>query len=217
MKIQNVSQTNSILSIYLNEIRDREVQKDRLRFRKNLERIAMLLAYEASKSMDYHPAKVQTPLGIDDSVSLVDQVVVCSILRAGLPMHQGVLDVFDRAENAFVGAYRQHHKSGNFDIKTEYFSCPSLDGKVLLICDPMIASGQSIVQTIQNLQKFGTPKSIIVMGIIASAEGIQYVCDHFPNVQIIVADEDSELTAKGYIVPGLGDAGDLAYGDKINL
>jgi len=215
--IVNLSQTPSLVSIYINELRDKTIQKDSLRFRYNLERISQLLAYEVSKHFAYNEAQIETPLGEKKSVQLSENIVVSSILRAGLPMHQGVLNMFDRAENSFISAYRKHHKSGQFEIKLEYISSPSIDGKILLICDPMIATGASIIATLEEIARFGNPQKIIILGIIASKAGIDAIKNANDEIDIFIGDIDEELTAKGYIVPGLGDAGDLAFGEKIEL
>ncbi len=212
----NLSATNSIASTYLNELRDIEIQKDGLRFRTNLERISKILAYEASKYFIYQTRNIRTPLGEHEGASMSHIPVIASILRAGLPMHHAVLESIDRAENAFVTAYRRYRKSGEFEIKLEYTSSPSLEGKILLICDPMIATGASILATVKELKAYGTPSQIFLLGVIASKEGIETVQNFDPSIQIFVGAIDEELTARGYIVPGLGDAGDLAYGSKLD-
>jgi uracil phosphoribosyltransferase len=213
--IVNLSAKNSLLHQFLNEIRDENKQKDSLRFRINLERISQILGYELSKELEYEAIQVQTPLGIKDSVQLKDTLVLADILRAGIPMHYGLLQYFDHAENAFISAYRKYSKSGDFEIRLEYAASPNLDGKILVLCDPMIATGASLVATLQQLKKFGEPKKIYVLGIIASVVGLDYLSKNADVDMILIGDIDDEITAKGYIVPGLGDAGDLAFGPKV--
>jgi uracil phosphoribosyltransferase len=210
-----LSKHPSIANTYVAELRDINIQKDRLRFRKNLERIGEVFAYEISKKLEYEMREVETPLGIAQSRFLKDRVILSSILRAGLPLHQGLLNVFDKADNAFVSAYRMHHKDGTFEINLEYTSCPNLNDAVLILADPMLATGSSIDVTIRQLLEFGTPKKIHVVAAIASVYGYEYIKRLHPDVSLWIGDLDEELTAKSYIVPGLGDAGDLAYGTKL--
>jgi uracil phosphoribosyltransferase len=187
-----------------------------MRFRRNLERMGEILAYEVSKQLAYHTVEITTPLGIAPVSVLKEQPVVATILRAGLPVHQGILNYFDKAENAFISAYRKHHKDGSFEIKVEYLACPDLNDKTLILCDPMLATGASMVLTYQAMLKRGKPKHTHIVAIIASSEGVEYARKHLPeNVTIWCGAIDEELTAQSYIVPGLGDAGDLAYGKKI--
>jgi uracil phosphoribosyltransferase len=208
--------TNSIANVFLAELRDQEIQKDSLRFRRNLERLGEIMAYEISKTLEFKPAEVTTPLGVAETNLLAEQPVIATILRAGLPVHQGILNVFDRAENAFVSAYRKHHKDGSFEIKVEYLSSPSLEDKVLILCDPMLATGQSMYLTYKAMLAMGKPKHVHIVSLISSMEGLDYVKSRFPeNTTIWLGAVDDELTVKSYIVPGLGDAGDLAYGVKI--
>jgi uracil phosphoribosyltransferase len=208
--------TNSIANVFLAELRDQEIQKDSLRFRRNLERLGEIMAYEISKTLDYKPVEVTTPLGVAETHLLSEQPVVATILRAGLPVHQGILNVFDRAENAFISAYRKHHKDGTFEIKVEYLSSPNLEDKVLILCDPMLATGQSMYLTYKAILAMGKPKHVHIVSVISSMEGLEFVKSRFPeNVTIWLGAVDDELTVKSYIVPGLGDAGDLAYGVKI--
>ena len=207
--------SNSILNQFVAEIRDVEIQTDRLRFRKNLERIGQILAYEISKYLSYSKKDVETPLGIANTVLPADRVVLATILRAGLPLHNGLLSFFDQADSAFVSAYRQHHKDGTFEVKMQYMTSPSIDDAILIISDPMLATGASMQQTIQAIMEFGKPKQIHIAVAIASTNGINYIKRHYPKVHLWMAAEDEELTAKSYIVPGLGDAGDLAYGSKL--
>jgi uracil phosphoribosyltransferase len=207
--------SNSIANVFLAELRDQEIQKDSMRFRRNLERLGEIMAYEISKTLDYKAAEVTTPLGVAETHLLAEQPVVATILRAGLPVHQGILNVFDRAENAFISAYRKHHKDGSFEIKVEYLSSPSLDDKVLILCDPMLATGQSMYLTYKAMLAMGKPKHVHIVSVISSMEGLEYIKSRMPeNSTIWLGAVDDELTVKSYIVPGLGDAGDLAYGTK---
>lgn len=210
-----LSEQNSIANRYIAEIRDVNIQQDRMRFRKNLERIGEVFAYEISKSLTYVEQDVETPLGIAKAKVLQDKIVLGTILRAGLPMHQGLLNIFDDADNAFISAYRMHHKDGTFEINVEYVSCPSLDGCVLILCDPMLATGASLDLAIKSLKEYGTPKEIHIVTAIASTYGYNYIRRLHPKVKLWLGAQDDELTARSYIVPGLGDAGDLSYGSKI--
>jgi uracil phosphoribosyltransferase len=211
----NLSKEHSLVSNWIAEIRDVDIQTDRMRFRRNLERVGEIAAYEISKRLPSKQAEVQTPLGIAVCNVLAQQPVLATILRAGLPLHQGLLNYFDKADNAFVSAYRKHDKDGNFEISLEYMSSPELEGRVLIISDPMLATGSSLVKSIQYMREEGEPSEIHVVAAIACSVGIEYVLREIPGVTIWCGDVDDELTAKGYIVPGLGDAGDLAYGVKI--
>ncbi len=213
--VHDFSNKKSIIQRFIGELRDINIQKDPLRFRKNLERIGEIFAYEVSQTLDYTDHAVETPLGVAQSSILSDRIVLSTILRAGLPMHQGMLNYFDRAENAFVSAYRMHHKDGTFEIKVEYISCPSLANSILVIVDPMLATGASMEIAINALRKYGTPKQIHIVAAIASAEGLSNIKRKFPKADIWIGAVDEELTARSYIVPGLGDAGDLSYGKKI--
>lgn len=207
---------NSVFNQYIAEIRDEIIQKDSLRFRRNIERMGEIMSYELSKSFTYEMREVVTSLGIANVSMIKEQPVIASILRAGLPLHQGVLNYFDRAENAFISAYRRHHKNGTFDIQLEYLASPDLNDKVLILCDPMLATGSSIVLTYKALLLRGKPRHTHIVTLIASAEGLAYARKNLPeNVTIWCGAVDEELTAKSYIVPGLGDAGDLAYGKKM--
>ena len=212
-----LSEQNSIFNQYVAELRDVTIQKDSMRFRRNLERMGEIMSYEISKTLDYQTQETTTPLGIAETSHLVDQPVIATILRAGLPMHIGVLNYFDKAENAFISAYRRHHKDNTFDIHVEYVSSPSLDGKILILCDPMIATGGSIVLAFKALLAKGTPKHTHIISAISSRQGIDYVRANMPmkDFTIWCGAVDEELTAHSYIVPGLGDAGDLAFGTKI--
>jgi uracil phosphoribosyltransferase len=208
--------SNSVFNEYIAEIRDEKIQKDSMRFRRNMERMGEIMAYEISKTLAYENRETTTPLGIANVSRIKEQPVVATILRAGLSVHNGFLSYFDKAENAFISAYRKHHKDGSFDIQVEYMACPDLTDKVLILCDPMLATGSSMVLTYKALLQRGKPRHIHVASIIASTEGVDYVKKHLPeNVTIWCGAVDEELTAQAYIVPGLGDAGDLAYGNKI--
>lgn len=214
--VRLLGDTNSILNRFIYEIRSTSVQTDSMRFRQNLERISEIFAYEISKHLEYKPIQAQTPLGIAEMSIPSDTVVVGSILRAGLPMHNGVLNYFDGAENAFISAYRKYSKDGTFNIQFEHLSCPAMDGKVLILVDPMLATGASMVLAYKALLERGTPKHTHIVSIIASKEGVDYTRKNLmnKNVTLWLGAVDDELTVKSYIVPGLGDAGDLAYGSK---
>lgn len=214
-KITVVGQNNSIFNQFMSELRDNSIQQDRLRFRKNLFRCSQILAYELSKLLEYETKEVITPLGSLEMDLIQDQPVLVSILRAGVPMHNGFLDFFDHAENGFVSAYRKHTGGGKFIVHIEYLAMPSVENGTLILLDPMIASGKSIVLTKQAIiPAQGHPEKTFIVGIIASEEGLEYVRRQCPDAHIVVGAVDKELTAKSYIVPGLGDAGDLAFGSK---
>lgn len=217
MKIHNLSLQNSILNTFISEIRNIEVQNDRMRFRRNIERIGEILGYEMSKSLNYESKTVETPLGTLPIPLPKNDVVLCSILRAGIPLHNGLLNYFDKAENAFISAYRHHkNNSDDFEIIVEYLACPNLEGKTLVLADPMLATGQSLVATFKALEPFGTPKAIHLVSVIGAQPGIDFVEKHLgENVHLWIATVDEKLNSKGYIVPGLGDAGDLAFGEKL--
>jgi uracil phosphoribosyltransferase len=216
--ITNLSKKNSLLSNWVSELRSIEVQQDRMRFRKNLERIGEVMAYEISKELAYTQQETHTPLGISVDAILAQQPVLATILRAGLPLHQGFLNYFDKADNAYISAYRKHDAAGGFNINLEYISCPDLEGRTLILSDPMLATGASMVTTIRCLiQQGGVPNNIFVATVIACTIGVEYVKKEIPKAQIWCAAIDEELTAKSYIVPGLGDAGDLAFGPKVQL
>jgi uracil phosphoribosyltransferase len=213
--IFNLSEHNSIANQYIAELRDVNIQTDAMRFRRNLERLGEILAYEISKTLDYEATEVETPLGIAEGKIMKEQIVLATILRAGLPMHTGMLNYFDKAQNAFISAYRKHHKDGTFDINLEYVSCPNIDGKVLILCDPMLATGASMDLTAKQLLEFGKPKKLHIVTAIASSYGLNYMKRMQPKADIWIGALDEELTAKSYIVPGLGDAGDLSFGPKV--
>ena len=213
--IFNLSENNSVANRFIAELRDVNVQKDRLRFRRNLERLGEVMAYEISQRLNYLPKEVETPLGIAKVGVPSDRLVLATILRAGIPMHQGLLNYFDDAESAFVSAYRRHHKDGTFEIALEYVSCPDLNDCVLILSDPMVATGASVQVAIESLQRFGQPSQIHIATAIASRQGLEHLRRTMPSAKVWAGAIDDELTAKSYIVPGLGDAGDLAYGPKL--
>ena len=214
--LYNLSNDPSIVSQYLSEIRDVDIQKDPMRFRLNLGRIASVLGYEASKKMQYTRHDVQTPLGVSNEFKMQDAPVLITILRAGLAMHDGLLRTFDRCESAFVSAYRSHTSKEDFTIEVEYLAAPNLDGRTWIISDPMLASGNSMVEVYKALLKFGRPKKVIVIVAIATPQSIKLVENELPaNTDVWTAAIDPELTSESYIAPGLGDAGDLAFGIKV--
>jgi len=216
MKIINLGRKQTIFSHFISEIRDVNIQTDSMRFRRNIERIGEVFAYEVSKEMDYADKDITTPLGISIENLMIEKPVIATILRAGLPLHQGFLNYFDDADSAFISAYRKHKKGGDFQIKVEYMSSPDLNDKTLILCDPMIASGASMVMAMEAILSKGNPKHIHVVGVIASSEGILYLKENSPvkNWTLWIGAEDYEMTSQSYIVPGLGDAGDLAFGEK---
>lgn len=216
IKVNNLSQQNSLFSQFMAEIRDMEVQSDSMRFRRNLERVGEIMAYEISKTMDYAQGTVTTPLGVAASNTLVSQPVLATILRAGLPLHQGFLNYFDKAENTFVSAYRIHHDDDDaFDVEVEYLASPDLSGKTVILCDPMLATGTSMLLAYKALLERGVPARVHVATVIASQQGVDFIQRHMPATTTLwTGAVDRELTSRAYIVPGLGDAGDLAYGDK---
>lgn len=217
MQIHNLSDENSILNTFISEMRDVHIQKDRMRFRRNIERIGEVLGYELSKKLNYQSSIITTPLGTSDINLPKNDIVLCSILRAGVPLHHGLLNYFDDAQNAFISAYRQHQKNPeSFEIIVEYLACPSLEGKTLILADPMLATGQSMVATFEALKPFGAPKEVHLVSVIGAQSGVDYVQNHFKgNTHLWIATIDEKLNDKGYIIPGLGDAGDLAFGEKL--
>lgn len=218
MTVNILDRENTILNKFISELRDVEIQKDSMRFRRNLERVAEIMAYEVSKDLSYNCRVVETPLGEAEVMMYDDEIVVATILRAGLPFHHGFLNYFDDAQNAFVSAYRKHKKNGSFNIKVEYISCGDLTGKTLLLVDPMLATGSSFVLAYEALvEKGGKPKHLHIAAAIGSEEGVEYLKQNLPasTTTIWCASVDEELTGQSYIVPGLGDAGDLAYGEKL--
>ncbi len=211
----NLSTKDSIANRFVAELRNVETQQDRLRFRRNLERLGEILAYELSKNLYYEPVVVDTPLGSATTMLPTQRIVLATILRAGLPLHQGMLNYFDQADNVFVAAYRKQHKDGTFEIQLDYVSAPNLDDCVLILIDPMLATGASVNLALKELERFGKPSSIHIATVIASVAGVESVRRRWPKAFIWAGAVDEELTAKSYIVPGLGDAGDLAYGEKL--
>ncbi len=214
--VKILGESNTVLNKFIYELRSIDIQTDSMRFRRNLERISEIFAYEISKNIEYKSVQAQTPLGIADMLIPSDTLVVASIMRAGLPMHNGFLNFFDNAENAFISAYRKYSKDGSFNIQFEHLSCPSISDKVLIIADPMLATGASMVLAYKALLEKGKPKHTHIVSVIASREGVDYMRKNLmnKNVTLWLGAVDDELTVKAYIVPGLGDAGDLAYGGK---
>ena len=217
MTVHYISEQNSILNHFLTQLRDVNIQKDSMRFRKNIERIGEIMAYELSKNLAYKDIAVQTPLGVKHTTTIAENIVLCSILRAGLALHQGFMNFFDDAENGFVSAYRHHYNNDDeFDILVEYKATPTLTNKSLILIDPMLATGQSLVAVLNKLLVDHQPTQIHIAVVIAVPEGIQYLEENLPkNCHLWVASLDEKLNEKNYIIPGLGDAGDLAYGSKL--
>ena len=217
MKIHHLSEKNSVLNHFLGEIRDANIQKDRLRFRRNIERIGEIMAYEISKDLHYKNWAITTPLGVKNSTEISDKIVICSILRAGLTLHNGFLNYFDGAENGYISAYRFHpNNDENFEIKVEYEAVSDINDSNLILVDPMLATGQSIVAVFNKLITKGVPKEIHLAVVIAAPEGIKYLESLLPdNCHLWIASIDEKLNEKNYIIPGLGDAGDLAFGTKL--
>lgn len=214
--VYNLSDEPSVLEDFVNELRDIDIQKDRMRFRQNVVRAGRVMAYELSKKLEYKQKDITTPLGSIENPGLAHQPVIASVLRAGLPLQQGFVDVFDKADCAFISAYRKHHSNEDFEIKVEYGSCPDLEGRELILVDTMLATGRSMALSYEMLVKqFGTPAKTHFVSIVSSTEGIDFLKEHIPKKSDLwVAAVDDELTAQAYIVPGLGDAGDLCYGEK---
>ena len=217
MNVHYISEQNSILNHFLTQLRDVNIQKDSMRFRKNIERIGEIMAYELSKKLEYKDIAVQTPLGVKHTTTIAENIVLCSILRAGLALHQGFMNFFDDAENGFVSAYRHHYNNDDdFDILVEYKATPTLTNKSLILIDPMLATGQSLVAVLNKLLADHNPTQIHIAVVIAAPEGIKFLEENLPNnCNLWVASLDEKLNEKDYIVPGLGDAGDLAYGNKL--
>ena len=217
MQIHNLSENNSVLNHFLGQIRNVTIHNDSMRFRRNIERIGEIMAYELSKELRYKDIEIQTPLGIKKTTEIKDQLVLCSILRAGLTLHQGFLNYFDNAENGFISAFRYHPNNDDyFEIKVEYQAVADINNKNLLLLDPMLATGQSIVAVFNQLMERGNPKEIHIAVVIATPEGIAHLEKNLPkSCHLWIASLDDGLDAKNYIVPGLGDAGDLAYGAKL--
>jgi uracil phosphoribosyltransferase len=216
MNIRILDSNNSILNTFIAEIRSETIQKDAMRFRRNIERIGEITAYELSKTLNYKSEVVSTPLGTKIVQTPQKNIVLCSILRAGLPLHIGLLNYFDTAENGFISAFRKHTSETDFEIVVDYFASPNLNDKILILADPMLATGRSLVNVFEGLKKHGTPKEIHLACVIGADEGIEYIKNHFPeNTTLWIATVDEKLNKKGYIVPGLGDAGDLCFGNKL--
>ena len=216
MKTIHLGKQSSIFNHFIREIRDVNIQNDSMRFRKNIERIGEIFAYEISKKMEYNNNKITTPLGISTESLMTEKPILATILRAGLPLHQGFLNCFDNSDNCFISAYRKHGKDGDFEVKIEYMSSPDLEGKTVILCDPMLASGSSMILAMEAILSKAKPKHIHIVAIIASAEGVDYIKENIPmqNCTLWLGAKDAEMTAQSYIVPGLGDAGDLAFGEK---
>jgi len=217
--VHNLGSHNSIFNQFLSEIRNQDVQGDRLRFRRNMERLGEIFAYEISKTLEYKKEDIVSPLGVSEMSLIAEQPVLATILRAGLPLHQGFLNYFDHADNAYISAYRKHHKNGKFDIELEYLSCPNISDKILILVDPMLATGSSMEVAYKAIMQYGKPKHTHIVSAIASLEGVNYIKRKLNMNQITmwVGAIDEEMTAQSYIVPGLGDAGDLSFGEKIEL
>lgn len=215
MQVINLSEQNSLLHQFTSELRDVSIQNDRLRFRKNIERIGQIMAYEISKQLPWELVNITTPLGNHQSKRLAEQPVLATILRAGLSMHHGLLSYFDQADCAFISAYRRHQDEHHFDIVVEYLASPDINNRIVLLIDPMLATGQSIDLTYQALLKYGKPKQLHVVSLIASAPGVAYLKNKLPGHTLWIASMDEALNEHGYIVPGLGDAGDLSFGEKL--
>ena len=212
----NLGEQSSIFNQFLAQLRDKKVQKDSMRFRQNLQRLGEIFAYEISKKLTYEEKTINTPLGSIQMMVLQKKPVLATVLRAGLPLHQGILNFFDDAENAFISSYRNYYKDGTFTVKIEYISSPDLKGKTVILADPMLASGSSFVLAYNALKEKGTPEHVHFVSVIASTEGINYIKKNLPNdnISIWTGAIDEELTVQSFIVPGLGDAGDLAFGSK---
>lgn len=212
--ITNLSNTNTIVSTWLRQLRDVNIQKDRLRFRRNIERIGEVIGYEISKTLTYKSIKIQTPLTKTNSIELESEPVLFTILRAGIPLYEGLLNVFDNADSGFVASFRQTSTEGIFNINQGYLSSPSIEGRDIIICDTMLATGSSFIEAIQEILKNETPKSLHIVAIIASPQGVDKLITKFPDANIWIGSIDEDLNNHGYIIPGLGDAGDLCYGHK---
>lgn len=217
MIIHHFGEGNSLLNQFVSEIRDVDIQKDAMRFRRNIERIGEILSYELSKVLNYNRKTIQTPFGAKEMSLPKDRLVLCSVLRAGIPLHQGLLNYFDGAENAFISAYRYHKgDEDDFEVIVKYFAAPALQGKTLVLTDPMLATGKTLENVLKALKQHGEPEQIHIISVIGSKDGIEHIKKVFPkNTQLWIAAIDDDLTAKGYILPGLGDAGDLAFGEKL--
>ena len=217
MILHNFDDSNSIINQFVSELRDENIQKDAMRFRKNIERIGEILSYELSKTLLYKNKVIQTPLGSKICAQVQDKLVLCSILRAGLPLHQGVLNYFDTAENGFISAYRKHFEDQDeFEVIVNYLAAPSIQDKILVLIDPMLATGKTLENTLNAIKKYGVPKQIHIVSVIGSTKGVEYVQSILPkDTHLWIAAIDDTLNIRGYIIPGLGDAGDLSYGQKL--
>lgn len=213
--IHILSQQSSIVSEFLRELRDKDIQKDRAKFRNNIERIGQIAAYELSKELEYGIQFTQSPLGIAQVKKLKEQPIIATILRAGLPLQKGISDMFDQADLAYISAYRKHTTKTDFNIILEYVATPDINDRVLIICDPMLATGRSLVQTYEAFMERGTPKKVYLVSVIGSQQGVDYVTKNIPNADLWIGVIDEKLDKHGYIVPGLGDAGDLSFGEKL--
>ena len=214
-QVIHLGNDHSIANVFMKELRSEQIQKNRMRFRQNVYRLGQIAAYEISRTFNFVEEEVSTPLAKATCVKLVDQPVIATILRAGLPLYEGVLSMFDKADSAFISAYRKHDQYDGFEIEMTSISCPNFTDRTIILCDPMLATGQSLVKTIHEIQKLGNPFQMIICTVIASEEGIEFVGKQFPKFPIYTFAIDPELNAKSYIVPGLGDAGDLSFGPKI--
>ena len=217
MILHNLGTENSVLNQFITEIRDVNIQNDAMRFRRNIERIGEVLCYELSKTLLYREKTIQTPLGTKKMMLPENDLVLCSVLRAGIPLHQGLLNYFDTAENAFISAYRHHpDNSDDFEVIVKYLASPTLTNKTLILTDPMLATGKTLENTFNALKSHGTPQQIHIVSVIGSEIGVKYIETHFPeNTHLWIAAIDEKLSSKGYIIPGLGDAGDLSFGAKL--
>lgn len=216
MSYTNLSDQNSIFNTFISEIRDASIQKDAMRFRRNLERMGEITAYEISKQLQFKTTDVTTPLGIATVNVPTNNIVLITIMRAGLPFHQGFLNYYDKAENGFIGAFRKTKADHSFSIESDYLACPSIEGKTVIISDPMLASGESILTALEVLKSHGNPSEIHIAAVIGSQPGVDNVVKHLPeNASLWIGTVDATLNSHAYIVPGLGDAGDLAFGEKL--
>jgi len=209
-----LSKQNSVVNDFISELRDVDIQKDRLRFRRNLERVGAAMAYEISKTLEFEKKDIETPLGVASMNTLAEQPILVTIIRSGLPFHQGFLNVFDRADSGFIAAFRHTKKSGEFEIHKKYSNIPSLEEKTVIITDPLIATGKSLVLTCKEILSEYNIRELHIASIIATEEGMQHIRAYIPEAHVWTGDVDNELTSKSFIVPGLGDAGDLAFGNK---
>jgi uracil phosphoribosyltransferase len=215
MKVHYLNQGDSLLHQYISELREVNTQKNRMQFRKNVERVGQIMAYEISKTLSYQMKDITTPLGVHSSKVISEQPVLATVLRAGLPMHQGFLDFFDQSDCAYISAYRKHSDAHHFEIVVEYLASPDINNKILIMIDPMLATGRSIELAYEAILKKGNPKSVHIACLIASKVGVAYLNEKLPDATLWIADIDEDLNESGYIVPGLGDAGDLCFGEKV--